>query len=105
MGVLLTWQVVSIGVRWRPSLTAAIVTQLVTRTLACRGGEWLLRRSFHAGGRTAVFLVGASFLVFWVLPSVRGFCPVLARGWHDQLGRSEDSQMPDVLLCICRSSA
>jgi hypothetical protein len=29
--VPLTWQVSSIGVRWRPSLTAAIVTHLVTR--------------------------------------------------------------------------
>jgi hypothetical protein len=36
VGVLLTWQVVSIGVRWRPSLTAAIVTQLVTSRCTIR---------------------------------------------------------------------
>ena len=32
VALLLTWQVSSIGVRWRPSLTAAIVTHLVTRS-------------------------------------------------------------------------
>ena len=31
VGVLPTWQVLSIGVPWRPSLTVAIVTHLVTR--------------------------------------------------------------------------
>jgi hypothetical protein len=32
--------------------------------------------------------VGAGFLVVWLPPNVRGFRPVLANGWHDQLGRS-----------------
>ena len=39
-------------------------------------------------GSTAAILVSAGFLVVWLLPDVRGFRPVLARGWHDQLGRT-----------------
>jgi hypothetical protein len=37
---------------------------------------------------TAVILVRTGFLVVLVLVNVSGFRPVLARGWHDQLGKS-----------------
>ena len=37
---------------------------------------------------TAAMLVRACFLVVLALANVSGFRPVLARGWHDQLGRS-----------------
>jgi hypothetical protein len=33
---------------------------------------------------TAAILVGAGSLIVWLLLDVRGFRPVLARGWHDQ---------------------
>lgn len=39
-------------------------------------------------GSTAAFLVRAGLLVVWRLLDVRGLRPVLARGWHGQLGRS-----------------
>ena len=41
-----------------------------------------LRRSFHAAGQLATFLVRASLLNFWLQLNVSGFRPVLARGWH-----------------------
>jgi hypothetical protein len=37
---------------------------------------------------TAATLVRTGFVVVLVLVNVPGFRPVLARGWHDQLGRS-----------------
>jgi hypothetical protein len=39
------------------------------------------------GRSTAAFLVRAGFLVVWLPLDTPGFRPVLARGWHDQLGR------------------
>ena len=42
----------------------------------------LLRRSFHAGGQAAAFLIRAGLLVVRVQLNVSGFHPVLARGWH-----------------------
>jgi hypothetical protein len=39
-------------------------------------------------GSTAAVLVSAGSLVVWLLLDVRGFRSVLARGWHDQLGRT-----------------
>ena len=43
----------------------------------------LLRKSFHAGGQDAVFLIRAGLLVVQLLLSVSGFRLVLARGWHE----------------------
>jgi hypothetical protein len=37
-------------------------------------------------GATAALLVSAGFLVLWLLPGVRGFRPVLARGSHGETG-------------------
>jgi len=42
----------------------------------------LLRRSFHAAGQPAAFLIRAGLLIFWLQLNVSGFRPVLARGWH-----------------------
>ena len=39
-------------------------------------------------GPTAAFLVRAGFLVVWLPLDVCGFRPLLARDWHDQLGRT-----------------
>jgi len=44
----LTWEAPSVGVRWRPLLSAGIVNHLVTRSLASRSRERLLRRSSGA---------------------------------------------------------
>ena len=43
-------------------------------------------RPSHVPGSTAALLVSVGFLVFWLLPGVRGFRPVLARGWHGEPG-------------------
>jgi hypothetical protein len=42
----------------------------------------LLKRSFHAAGQPATFLIRAGLLIFWLQLNVSGFRPVLARGWH-----------------------
>jgi hypothetical protein len=47
-----------------------------------------LTRSFHVLRSSAAFLVSVGFLVVSLPPAVRGFRPVLARDWHDQLGSS-----------------
>ena len=45
----LTWDRPSVSVRWRPLLVVVIVTQLVTRSLAGRCRERLLRSHFTVG--------------------------------------------------------
>ena len=45
------------------------------------GSDPLLRRSFHAAGQPAAFLIRAGLLIFWLQLNVSGFRPVLARGW------------------------
>jgi hypothetical protein len=57
------------------------------RTQLHRTTELLLRRSFHAGGQAAVFLIRAGLLVVWLQLNVSGFRPVLARGWHGDASR------------------
>ena len=42
-----------------------------------------LTRSFHATGQPAAFLIRPGLLVVWLQLGVPGFCPVLARGWHE----------------------
>ena len=42
----------------------------------------LLRRSFHATGQPAAFLIRVSSLVVWLQLDASCFRPVLARGWH-----------------------
>jgi hypothetical protein len=42
-----TWESPSVNVRWCPLLAMAIVTHLVTRSLASLSHEWLLRRTLH----------------------------------------------------------
>ena len=44
----LTWEALSVGVRWRPLLSVVIVTHLVTRSLVSRWRERLLRSSSRA---------------------------------------------------------
>jgi hypothetical protein len=44
-----------------------------------------LRKSSHMIKPTAAFQVSAGFLGVWLPAGVRGFRPVLARGWHGQL--------------------
>jgi hypothetical protein len=46
--------------------------------------DLLLRRSFHARGQPASFLIRAGLLVVWLQLNVSGFRPVLARMWHGQ---------------------
>jgi len=45
-------------------------------------GDRLLRRSFHAAGQPAAFLVRGGLLIVWLQLNVSGFVVVLARGWH-----------------------
>ena len=73
-----------ISVHWRLSPSASIVTHLVTRLSRA---DLPLRRSFHAGGQPAVFLVRAVLLIVWLQLSVSGFRPVLAHGWHMHAAR------------------
>ena len=47
--------------------------------------DQLLRRSFHAAGQPAAFLVGAGLLIVRLQLNVPGSRPVLARGWHGWL--------------------
>ena len=49
---------------------------------ATRTRDLPLRRSFRALRSTAASLARAGFFVIWLPLNVRGFCPVLARGWH-----------------------
>jgi hypothetical protein len=49
VALLLTWQVSSIGVRRRPSLTAAIVTHLVTRSCCTLGAAPTISLGMSAG--------------------------------------------------------
>ena len=42
-----------------------------------------LRRSFHAAGQPAAFLIRAGPLIVWLPLNVSGCRPVLARGWHE----------------------
>lgn len=46
------------------------------------GGELRIRRSLHAAGQPAAFLIRAGLLIIWLQPNVSGFRPVLARDWH-----------------------
>jgi len=55
----LTWEPPSVNVRWRPLLVMAIVTHLVTRSLASLSDERLLRRPYRAWTWQAGFLLGA----------------------------------------------
>ena len=49
--------------------------------------DLLLTMSIPGRNSTAAMLVKTGFVVVLVLVNVPGFRPVLARGWHDQLGR------------------
>jgi hypothetical protein len=92
----------SVSARYRPSQTLPSGTQgarpaddhyrrntvmamLASIPVSRRGGsacDRLLRRSFHAAGQLATFLVRVGLLNFWLQLNVSGFRPVLARGWH-----------------------
>jgi hypothetical protein len=84
----LAWVCLSVSVRRSRLLSLAVVTQLVTRSPDFGRNDLPLRRSSHVPGSTVAILVSAGFLVVWLLPDARGFCSVLARKRHDQLGRT-----------------
>jgi hypothetical protein len=69
-------------VRWRPLLSAAIVTQLVTRLWTRGQIDPLLRRSFQARDQPARMQIEGRSRCPWVTASDRSFPPVLARMWH-----------------------
>jgi hypothetical protein len=50
---------------------------------------------------TAAFLVSADFLIIWLPLDVPGFRSVLARGWHDQLGRTIEGPRGMTALFPC----
>jgi hypothetical protein len=75
--------VVGLGLNLFPDCPSRALSGFVV--VRCSGQaplDLLLTRSFYGWWPTAVFLVSAGFLVLWLLPSVSGFRPVLARGWH-----------------------
>jgi hypothetical protein len=66
------------------SLWSTLVVNLQAALLP----DSLLTMSIAGRDSNAAMLVRAGFVVVVTLINVSGFCPVLARGWHDQLGRS-----------------
>ena len=73
---------------------------LVVNLLTVLPREPLLRRSFHAGGQPAVFLIRAGLLIVCLQFNVSGFHPVLARGWHGARPLDANCQVDSVTVRV-----